>query len=196
MPEKLSGGGSNQWLIELTPEGNIPTEDGVELRGGHKGFFTALNVANPQPGFEYEWPLNTARDVQLARMKGWRQVQDDDPEMAAFRMSVLGDHDDSDQPTPLDTSNVFQDVILMRMPSEQLAKIRADQEKERKAVLEGGATASFLRGARSDEIMAGHGRQTRFARGDHSVERMEGDNVVDQWIPGPSSQPKGIISEE
>ena len=196
MAEKLSGGGSNEWLQELTPEGNTQTDGYVEIRGGHRGFFTALNVGNPQPGFEYEWSVNSARDIQLARMKGWRQVQGDDPEMAAFRMSVLGDHDDSDQPTPLDTSDVFQDVVLMRMPSERLARIRSEQDAERTASLEGGATAAFLQGARADEIMAGQGRNTRFTHGVHGIEHTEGGTVVNQWTPDPSSRPKGIISEE
>ncbi len=193
---KYSGGGAQEWLQELTPEGNIVTEGDLDIRGCHKGFYTGLNVVNPQPGFEYQWPLNNLRSIQLARQRGWRQVQGDDPEMAGFRTSIMGDHDDSDQVTPLDTSDVFQDVVLMRIPSEQLGEIREGQANDRKASLQGGGTSAYLHGARHDEIMSGHGRTTRFAHAHHGVELTEGGQVVGQWQPDPESRPKGIISEE
>lgn len=193
MAEKLSGGGNNEWLQELTHDGNLPSEGDLNIQGCHRGHYTVLNIVNPQPGFEYQWPANNPRELMSARRRGWRQLQEDDPEMTGLRTAIMGDLEDSDMPTQLDTTDLFQDVIPMKTTSENLARLRQENEDKRKAMLRGGAEA-FVRGSRSDEIMAGQGRPTRFADQRHSLEFDEDGRIVDQWTP--QTQPKGIITKE
>lgn len=179
----ISGGGAREWLQPQDAEGNLRPEDGhLDIRGCHKGFYTGLNVVNPQPGMEYQWALNNPNQLMMARQRGWRQVQSDDPELSAYRAAVYGE-DDSDQPTSLDSTDVVNELVLMRIPADKLSIIRDDQEKTRKAMLRGGSHNAFVRGARADEIETGHGRPTRFVAPQHSVTVEEGGRPVDQWTP-------------
>ena len=188
----ISGGGSREWLQPQDMQGNLRPEDGeVTVRGCHRGFYTGLNVVNPQPDFEYQWVLKDPNKIRAARMRGWRQVAQDDPEMSAWRASVYGE-DDSDQPTPLDTTDTFNELVFMKIPSAQLAEIREEQEAERIRRTRGGPDQAWMSGARADEVQAGYGRPTRFIAAQHSQTITENDAPVETWTPDR----RGIISEE
>ena len=188
----ISGGGAREWLQPQDDQGNIrPDDANLDVRGSHRGFYTGLNVVNPQAGMEYQWALNNPNQLMLARQRGWRQVQADDPEMSAYRAAVYGE-DDSDQPTALDSTDVVNELVLMRITSDKLAIIRDGQEKSRQAMIRGSSHNAFVRGARADEIATGHGRATRFVGPQHSVSVEVGGQPVDTWTPDRD----GIISEE
>lgn len=183
----FGGGGDRSWLVPLTPEGNKPTDSNVphKVVGSHTGHYTGLNVVNPQPGFEYQWARNNGNEIHAARIRGWRVVNDSDPEMAALRANLYGD-EDSDTPTQLDTSDVFQDVVFMKIPSAKLRVIREEQLKANREMLQSGAAQAFLREDSGDSM----GKPTRFVQRHHGVQYQGGGEVEEQWSPD-----QGIIQE-
>ena len=52
---QISGGGAREWLQPQDSDGNLrPNDAELDIRGSHKGFYTGLNVVNPQAGMEYQ----------------------------------------------------------------------------------------------------------------------------------------------
>lgn len=190
----IQGGGSREWLTPLDPRGNLPHESGdsVEVVGAHKGFFTGLNIVNPQAGYEYQWSLRNPNQIMSARQRGWRTVTGDDPEMAAFRTAVYGDEDDTDTPTDLDTSNVFNELVLMKIPAGKLRAIRDQQKLESQNSLHGAGYRSFMGGVTDEEMLhIGKGEQSRFAMRGHGLEYHDDDRVYKTWTPE-----QGIVERE
>lgn len=189
--KNLGGGGNREMLRPLTPRGTIQHDlSDTEIIGNHKGVFGGLNVANPQPGFAYQWERNTPRDLFLARQRGWQVVQTGDPDGAAWQLT---DEVDSDRPTPLDTSDVFNDVVLVRTPEDNYRRLIEERLEANRTQLSN-SDGHFLDGATDAERSTGH-RQgqsvaTRWASREHSTNLMEGDVVKDTVAP------RGIIREE
>lgn len=182
----MGGGKDRRWLTELTPEGNIRTDDPNldSMVGCHKDQFVHLNILNPQPGMEYCWVRNTGRDKMLYRQKGYRVVGADDPEMAAMNQVM------ADGPTPLDSSDVYGDVILMKAPAEAVRQIRGREQAKAQAQMRGGA-ADYADKAAAIEEQLSRGLPPRFRRRDHILEFKDGqENTVDVWQPED-----GIIRE-
>jgi hypothetical protein len=178
----MQGGGNRQWLAPLDQTGNqtgYDSVDGAHIVGQHKGFYAGLNVANPRPGFSYQWIRSDPREVFLARQRGWQVVNTTDEDGPAFTHGLYQD-DDSDTPTPLDTTGVFQDVVMVRISEGNLRKIE-DEHKRLNEIQMSGGTEEFLQGASGAERATGHTQRgympTRLARTDHSTTVREGDEV-------------------
>jgi hypothetical protein len=108
-------------------------------------------------------------------------------------MQGLYDDNDSDRPTPLDTTGVFQDVVYMRTPIENYRRIRGEIAKEARRIMEG-STQDFLDGADSAEMATGQTKRgylpTRIARNDHSAVMETADGTVRGQVPM-----RGIVKE-
>jgi len=191
----MGGGGDRSWLSVQKPDGSNPDETtttGARIQGSHKGFYTALNAANPCPGQRYMWERNVPQSVFLARQRGWEIVHSEDSDAPAF-MQGLYDDNDSDRPTPLDTTGVFQDVVYMRTPVENYRRIRGEIANEARRIMEG-STQDFLDGANSAEMATGQTKRgylpTRIARNDHSAVMETADGTVRGQVPM-----RGIVKE-
>ena len=145
--------------------------------GSHTGQYAGLCIGNPKPGWEYAYGLNTPTEIYKNRIRGYEVVKTTDEDGPAYRLAML--EGDSLQPSPLDTGEVFQDIVCMRIRADRLAAIRREQQEWANAQLRGSAR-SYVGGASEEEIFSGHGQATRFARRDHALVLTEGDRVVEQ----------------
>ena len=182
----LGGGADREWLEPLDEHGNREADIDEEFEsmiGCHVGNFYGLNVFNPEPGYEYVWERATDKDKLRCIREGGRPVDAQDPEFAAVR-SVLG----ANEGAPLDTLNIFNDVVLFKYPESAIRRKREQEQEKARIKLSGGARA-FADRATEAERMFSPGRATRFARKDHQIDYQDSGNVsVDQWSPD-----KGII---
>ena len=185
----LGGGADRAWLEPLNSEGNKEPdgeeEDFDRMVGCHTGNFAGLNLYNPQEGFDYVWERNTERDKLRCLQQGGRMVDANDPEFAAIR-SMLG----ANEAAPLDSLNVYNDVILFKYPESAIRRKREQEQQKAQRSMRGGAQAFIERANDAERAIAG-GRATRFARSDHRDDLEDGSgNIVDQWTPD-----KGIIEK-
>ena len=177
----MQGGGDRTWLKPMSPNGsfNERTDDDAEIVGCHKGFYGGLNIANPEPGFTYQWIRNDPRDVYLARQRGWQAVDTEGTDKPAFMLGINGD--DSETPTQLDTAAVFQDILLVRMPEETHQRINEELREKAKAQLRNG-TDAFLDGADAAEMATGRTERgrlpTRMARAEHGLQAQQDGETV------------------
>ncbi len=175
----LSGGGDRSWLKPLKPNGHLneDTPEGADIAGTHKGFYGGLNVANPEPGFTYQWIRNDPRDIYLARQRGWSVVDCNGPDKPAYMLAG----NESDAPTQLDTAGVFKDIIFVRMPEDKHRRLHEETRLQSEAQLRGG-TDAFLDGASDAESATGHtdrGRvPTRMARSEHGLQAQQDGETV------------------
>ena len=93
-----------------------------------------------------------------------------------------------DAPTPLDTSDLYGDVVLMEYDEGRIAK-RREQSAHRAIKQIENADSGFLNGADAAELESAGGQQTRYARRDHST-HLEGDGQVVKRFKSDSS---GIV---
>ena len=192
----LGGGSQREWLEPLDSEGNRQGHDLLvegRMVGCHLGNFAGLNVVDPQPGFEYEWMMNPARDGaspsdgMRIHQVGGQVVKDGDSEFAAFKhMEGMGDS------SPLDTSTIYKELVLVRIPAEkQRARLQAISDKN-KRMLRKGPEESFVSNASAQESerYSGYG-PTRFARSDHRTEFKHDRDVAELSLPD-----SGIVRTE
>ncbi len=187
----IGGGGDRSWLTPLRPDGNLRHDThgvNAEIRGGHRGFYAGLNSGNPRPGFQYGWGHNDPSQTLMARQRGWQVVQQGDEDGPAYRFG--GGYDSTDTPTPLDTADVFQDIIYMRIPEHKLRVLREEEQRRAEQMLHGGGASAYINAADEAEIIAGHGKATRFARRDHQTQIRRGSEVLAEWSPGA-----GVVTE-
>jgi len=149
-----------------------------ETVGCHTGPFAGLNIANPQPGYEYSWQLNDPREVLRSRMQGGEVVQGEDPEFSVY-------HNEDSNSTPLDTSQLYKELVLIRTPIETVRERRLE-EQHRAEEMARGSVGDFVNKASSAE--ADYGRKdgrgaTRLVRGEHSLELEEDGRTKELWTP-------------
>lgn len=182
----LGGGGERDWLIPLDPQGNKSMEaDGIfeNTVGCHTGLFAGLNIINPQPGYEYQWMLNPSRmgadvsDSLAIHELGGIVVVADDPEFAAYQKMQGMDA------SPLDTSTVFKELVLVRVPEARMRQRREAQVEANLRQLRGGPEESFVSKASAEEIQAGQGAPTRFRSRRHQTEFQEGGQTRELSVP-------------
>jgi hypothetical protein len=131
----ISGGEPND-LYYLRADGNA--EEGVS--GNHRGPAQALNVHNPEPGYQYYWVKHprTDRGSQLQRMVnlGYEIIGADAPEHkgreASLHYADLG----------LDNYQVHGDLVLLKIKEEKYREMREWLASLAKAASTG-ATAEF-----------------------------------------------------
>jgi hypothetical protein len=176
----MQGGGQDRaWYEPLRSDGSRDLDTYDETIGCHVGPYAGLNVARPQPGFEYSWAINDPRELLRARQRGAQIVQSDDPEY-----SVYNEFEDSDR-TPLDTAKLYEEVILVRTPLEVVRKRREEEQRRAEASLHG-SVRSFTDKAsalESDAGRRGGHSSTRFARHDHMVEYDTDGRTEAVWTP-------------
>ena len=193
----LGGGSQREWLEPLDSEGNRRGHDLLvegRMVGCHLGNFAGLNVCDPQPGFEYEWMMNPSReganiaDGMRIQQLGGQVVKDGDPEFAAFKhMEGMGGG------TSLDTSTIYKELVLVRIPAErQRARLAAINEKN-KRMLRRGPEETFVGGASELEQSSRYNERgpTRFAMGDHRTEFKHDRDTVEVSLPN-----SGIVRTE
>lgn len=177
----MAGGGHDlSWYEPLNPNGSRDLDTAEETLGCHVGPYAGLNVVRPQPGFAYSWINNDPRDKLRSRHNGAQVVQAEDPEYSAY--TEFGD----DYNTPLDTSQLYQDVILVRTPIE---KVRERREAEaRKAELQArGSVDDYL--SRASDLEAEYGTRndgagpTRLVGRNHSIEYEADGKPESFWTP-------------
>lgn len=177
----MAGGGyDSAWLAPLDERGQRPADSLDEVVGQHVGLYAGLNVINPQPDVEYSWARNTDNDRLLTKLRGGRVVQSGDPEMAYYNSNV-----DGTNATPVDSAQIFGDVILIATPIEKVRQEREEQARRSQAQLRnsGSDFVNQASGAELDPHYSG-GRPTRFKREDHMLTFEDSNGrTVDQWTP-------------
>jgi hypothetical protein len=176
----MQGGGQDrQWYEPLAPDGTRDLDIAEETIGCHVGPYAGLNVGRPQPGFEYRWAINDPKELLRVRMQGAQVVQAEDPEF-----SVFNDFTDPDR-TPLDTSQLYAEVILTRTPIEMVRERRL-QEQRKAEIMVHGSASDFIDRASSTEADYGRrdgGGATRFSRSEHMTEYEEDGKPAAVWTP-------------
>lgn len=176
----MQGGGQDRaWYEPLRDDGTRDLDTLEETIGCHVGPYAGLNVARPQPGFEYSWALNDPRELLRVKMRGGQVVQQDDPEY-----SVYNEFEDPDR-TPLDTAKLYEEVILIRTPMETVRRRREEEQRRAEASVHGGMN-DFVDKASALEADAGRRgghSSTRFARKEHMVEYDVDGRTEAVWTP-------------
>ena len=190
----LGGGNDRSWLEPLDSEGNRNPDLGIEHRvvGCHVGPYAGLNVYDPQPGFEYQWMLNPegnmggpAASLQIHTIGG-QVVKDGDQEFAAFKVM------EGMQATGTDTSSIFNEVILVRIPEARQRQRQQENLEKNARMLRKGPEESFVNRASHDERERYSGRgPTRFALRDHQTEFNHDRDTVEVSLPD-----SGIVRTE
>jgi hypothetical protein len=190
----LGGGSEREWLEPLDSEGNRNPDLPITERvvGCHVGPYAGLNLYNPQPGFEYEWLCNPeghlggpAAALQIHEIGG-QVVTDSDPEIAAIKTM------EGMESNPLDTSTVFKELILVRIPAERQHQRMQEIADKNKRMLRRGPEESFVGRASSLESERYSGRgPTRFAMRGHQTDFNRGHDTVEVSLPD-----SGIVRTE
>jgi len=178
-PKPLGLGSPRSWLTPLKPDGSgraWESSPNEEIFGTHRAHAAGLNIRNPIPGYEYAWGSRDPRRHLIDRQRGYEVVRDTDPDGPAWRSGAIDP--DHNAPTPMDTSEVYQDVVLLRIPAARLTENRRLEEAERIASLRA-AERSFIDQMTSEEMLSGHGRNTRFAHSSHGFQVRDGDDVIE-----------------
>lgn len=191
----LGGGSDLEWLEPLDSEGNrradhLPVEG--QMVGCHVGVFAGLNLMNAQPGFEYQWMLNPSRsganpaDSLQIHMIGGQIVKDGDDEFAAFKVM------EGMESSPLDTSTMYKELVLVRIPVERQRARMAAVQKKNARMLRKGPEESFVGRASALESERYSGRgPTRFALRDHQTEFKHDRDTAEVSLPD-----SGIVRTE
>lgn len=129
-------GGDLSWLKPLSPDGNL-SDDAL---GCHRGDFEIMNVRNAQPGFTYGYARATRGRVRHFQRKCYKVVSHEDPER-------MGDAEDPNYAAAgLDSTQDFDDVVLMKCPTERVRERQRERIQRTEASLKG-VTAEYLDGA-------------------------------------------------
>jgi hypothetical protein len=177
----MQGGGyDRKWYEPLKPDGNREIDIPEETIGCHTGPYAGLNVANPQPGYEYTWQLNDHRQILLSRMRGGEVVTGSDPEFSVYSANI----EDMDT-TPLDSSQLYKELVLIRTPIEKVREQRL-QEQQKAEAMARGSVRDYL--DQVGPVEADYGRRdgrgpTRLTRSDHSMELEEDGRTTAVWTP-------------
>ena len=172
----LPGGRARNWQ---------DVDSNIEIVGVHVGDYAGLNIANPQPECQYQHVANNPQSIMRARNMGGQVIQRGDPDFPAYELGLTNDQ--TDLPTPLDTSHAFGDIVPMRFPEAAIrSKIEAANKLAESRLR--GSQSDFIAGATPNEIMQAGGRMTRFARQDHGYQITADGQTVDVWNPE-----KGIV---
>jgi hypothetical protein len=191
----LGGGFDRSWLEGLDSEGNRNPEIGVENRvvGCHVGPYAGLNIYDAQPGWEYQWMLNPSRsgagpaDSLLIHEIGGTVVSEGDPEFAAFN-SMEGM-----EASPLDTSQMFRELVLVKIPQERQAQRRRENMEKNARMLRAGPEESFVNRASDLEREPRYNDRgpTRFAMRGHQTQFNHDRDTVEVSLPD-----SGIVRTE
>jgi len=193
----IGAGADREWLIPLDTEGNRPSEHyNIEgnVVGCHIGPYAGLNVNNPQPGFEYQWEVNPHKGGSFnpaashrIHQLGGQIVKTDDPEFAVYQLMEGG----SNQPAPLDTNTVFNELVLVRIPAENLRRSREELSALNQRRLRRGPEEAFVNHTVGAEASYSSRGPTRFRLADHRSEFHQGGRAEE--ISTPDS---GIVKTE
>jgi len=127
----------------------------------------------------------------LARQRGWELVSSEDDDMPAFKAGMTS-NEDSDTPTQLDTSNVFQDIVFVRIREARHHETRERIREENRARLSGGAQ-DYLDQASPAERATGRTDRgylpTRLARSEHGLQVRQDGEVIS------TEGPEGILKD-
>jgi hypothetical protein len=173
----MQGGGQDRaWYGPLLEDGTREMDLGERTIGCHTGPYAGLNVVNPQEGFEYRWGLNDPRELLRARMAGSEVVQADYPEYSAYRAL------DDPTRTSIDTSELYQELVLLRTPTEKVRERRQREQEMAERSVRGSVDSYTDRaGALEADLARRDGKPTRFARSDHMVEFEEDGRAASVW---------------
>jgi len=195
----LGGGGSREWLVPVKPDGrvDVDTPTGGDIVGTHTGFYVGMNAHNPRPDHEYEWLNRDPNLLLIARQKGFQIVRRGDDDAPACMVGMDALEDDSDQPTPLDTSDTpYGDLVFGRIPSDRYRQIHQENSDRAAAMMGDRQVQDFIeRGQVTGEQSGGsnpRGLRTRFAMNSHSTQYKDGSGqTVDQWVPPRGTTERG-----
>jgi hypothetical protein len=171
-------------LKPLLPTGNQSSDDDPELDdllGCHGGSSFGLNVANPQPGQTYKWIRKAGRDIAYYRRLGGTVVQKGDPEwsVGSKMLKDMG-------ATPIDDSDIYEDVVLMKFPEEAIRQQTEREQAKSQAQLRSGAE-EYVSQATAAELRASGSRPSRFAERNHRLDFHTGlgedSPISDTWTP-------------
>jgi hypothetical protein len=178
----LQGGGDRTLLRGLNPDGNIQHEHGgVRVVGNLKGDAYGLNIANPRPGFVYQYADEQSNrgTVLRALQRGWQRV---DPQRDGCPAGVLLDQQ-SNTHTPLNTaeSPLFPGLVALMTTEENFRRLQEERQAANEEALNPGSD-SFLERAEDGDA--------RFAQRGHGMTYTEGERVLQQHTPS------GVLREE
>lgn len=188
------GGWERAWSAPQDADGNRTTLDSSfitdekyeNMVGCHAGPFLGFNIVNPQPGCEYDWPLDNESGHMLAEMRGGEPVRVTDPDQAGLSYKANAQ-------TSLDGLVRHRGHILYRYTEKAVRQRREAEAAAALSQLHGGE-ARYVGGASEAERGYAKGRPTRFRRRDHHSETKsgggDGSRTLDYWTPD-----KGVIEE-
>ncbi|TFH66832.1 MAG: hypothetical protein E4G90_01500 [Gemmatimonadales bacterium] len=193
----IGSGADRKWLIPLDTKGNVQADHlGIEedVIGCHSGAYSGLNVCNPQPGFEYQWPLNPMGQngnfdpaaMHAIHQMGGEIVKESDPEYAVYRKFQSGM-----ESSPLDSNTVYRELCLVRIPSEKLRESRNKIEELNLRRLRRGPEEAFVRGSSQSENQYGSQGPTRFRLSTHHSELQNGGQIEEILTPD-----SGVVKSE
>ncbi len=185
----LGGGSDRKWLVPLDTRGNAQLgSQGVEgeIVGSHTGDYAGLNVRNPQPGYEYQWPLNPMGQngnfdpaaMHKIHQMGGEMVKEGDPEMAVYRLFQNGL-----EAAPLDSNTVYRELCLVRIPSAVMQRKREEQNDLNLRRLRRGPEEQYVRQASQSEGQYSSQGPTRFRLSTHHSELQSGGKMTDILTP-------------
>ncbi len=193
----IGSGSDRKWLTPLDTQGNVdPDSIGIEddVTGCHAGAYAGLNVCNPQPGFEYQWPLNPMGQngnfdpaaMHAIHQMGGEIVKEGDPEYAVYRKFQSGL-----ESAPLDSNTVYRELCLVRIRSEKLRQTREEIRELNLKRLRRGPEESFVRGSSQSESQYSSQGPTRFRLSTHHSEFQTGGQVEEILTPD-----SGVVQSE
>lgn len=162
------------WYRPVTPRNDDPYLPG-QLLGTYRKGFEGLNVAHPQPGFQYQWVnLRNPSEVSRRQMQGFQLVQIGDPEAEGYVNYTVT------RGTPQASLLMFGNLALSRIPIERHRALRQERRDLYKARITGPTHDFVERGQEIYAELRGRGiasasGQAYYQRADHGVEGEEVD---------------------
>jgi hypothetical protein len=156
----IQGGTNLEWTR--------PLQKDDEVLGGHRGHHSALNIRNPEPGFQYYYARADANQILRFRQQGWEVVTNEDPEQWGADLP-------ENIQRQLDSVKAYQDVILLKIPLESYKRNKASL-RELAQASSGRTTSEYLdRNAERQEQLSGasESRPVYHKRADHGTHIQE-----------------------
>lgn len=193
----IGGGTDRNWLTPLDTSGNVNTDHmNIEENtvGCHTGAYSGLNVCNPQPGFEYQWPLNPMGQngnfdpaaMHAIHQMGGEIVKEGDPEFAVYRQFQSGL-----ESTPLDSNTVYRELCLVRVPTENRRRTLEKITELNLRRLRRGPEESFVNSGSQREGQYTSEGPTRFRLSTHHSELQTGGETREILTPD-----SGVVKSE
>jgi hypothetical protein len=133
----IGGGLDLADLAGFDPDAYLESDDPNRSMGCHVGLFSGLNIDRAQTGYIYAWANDTPQGIRVAQINRYQVVQAGDPEMAAYE----NDPENTTSSGAVDSSKSgYPGLVMVRRSANDERVIRAEEARQREALLRGGDT--------------------------------------------------------